>query len=207
MASLTGNTVASTYKSLLKTVDNDIVSSSLKTITDGLGNPTAISLDIDSVVVSGSLTISGSLLYSGSTIDATVTSAISASYALTASYALNGGGGGNVDTSSLATTGSNIFIGNQTITGSLTVTGGIKGTFLRNETNPTVPNIIRSNESIFNPTNLRILSTDAFIIEENAEYYVLGDVYNSGSLIVSGTMIIDGILYNSGSITGPGIII
>ena len=57
MSALTGNTVASTYKSLLKTVDNDIVSSSLKTITDGYGNPTALLLDDTAVFVSGALDV------------------------------------------------------------------------------------------------------------------------------------------------------
>ncbi len=61
MAALTNNTVASTYQSLLKTVDNGIVDSTLKNITDGLGNPTAISLDDQAVVISGSLAVSGSI--------------------------------------------------------------------------------------------------------------------------------------------------
>jgi hypothetical protein len=67
-------------------------------------------------------------------------------------------------------------------------------------------NTIKQYESILNPGNLLVLSNNIFIVEENAEYYVLGDLRNSGSLIVSGTIHIDGGLYNSGSIVGPGII-
>jgi hypothetical protein len=66
MATLTGNSVASTYKSLLKTVDNDVVGSSLKTVTDGFGNATALSLDDNSVVVSGEFITTGSVAVSGS---------------------------------------------------------------------------------------------------------------------------------------------
>lgn len=108
--------------------------------------------------------------------------------------------------------GSLITNGDLNITGSLTVNGieivsgsTVKVPFSYNQTNGT--DTIRQYQSIFNPTNLKILENNTFIIEENAEYYVLGDLYNSGSLIVSGTLIIGGVLYNSGSITGPGIII
>jgi hypothetical protein len=78
--------------------------------------------------------------------------------------------------------------------------------FLRNETNASSTDKITINQSIFNPSNLTILSSSIFIIEENADYYILGDLINSGSLIVSGTLKVGGIIYNNGSIIGPGII-
>ena len=78
--------------------------------------------------------------------------------------------------------------------------------FLRNTTHGGSTDTITEYQSIFNPANLVVLSSSIFIVEQNAEYYVLGDVYNSGSLVVSGTLHIDGGLYNSGSIVGPGII-
>ena len=78
--------------------------------------------------------------------------------------------------------------------------------FLRNQTTSSIINTIRSHESIFNPSNLTILSNDIFIIESNAEYYVLDTVINSGSLIVSGTLHVGGALLNYGTISGPGII-
>lgn len=121
----------------------------------------------------------------------------------------------------------NISNGNINVTGSIKVTNGITGslygtasyatsaaiaqdvvnkTFLRNQTTSSILNIIRSNESIFNPSNLLILNNDIFIIESNAEYYVLGDLINSGSLIVSGTIHIGGALFNNGIVIGSGII-
>ena len=63
---------------------------------------------------------------------------------------------------------------------------------------------INAYDSIFNPSNLLITSSSIFIIEENADYYVLGDVINSGSIIVNGTLKIGGILFNNGSIVGSG---
>ncbi len=96
------------------------------------------------------------------------------SYAITASYAMNGGSGG----------GSNIFI--------------------LNETPTNVTTSITANQSIFNPSNLTVVSSSIFFIAATADYYVLGDLINSGSIIVSGSLKVGGTLLNSGSITGPG---
>ncbi len=65
MSALTNNTVSSTYQSLLKTVDNGIVDSTLKNVTDGLGNPTAISLDSNTAAVNGELIVTGSAAVNG----------------------------------------------------------------------------------------------------------------------------------------------
>lgn len=121
MSALTNNTVQSTYQSLLKTADNGVVNSTLKNVTDGLGNPTALFLDNNDVAVSGSLTVTGSLK---ATQGITGSLFGTASYTLTASYAINGGGG-SIDTGSFSTTGSNTFIGNQIITGSVDITGSL----------------------------------------------------------------------------------
>jgi hypothetical protein len=50
------------------------------------------------------------------------------------------------------------------------------------------------------------LSTSVFIVSTNADYYVLGDLTNYGTLQVDGTLKIGGVLYNYGTITGSGII-
>jgi hypothetical protein len=78
--------------------------------------------------------------------------------------------------------------------------------FLRNETNPSTTDIITINQSIFNPSNLTILNTSIFIVETDADYYVLGDLTNYGQIIVNGVLKIGGQLYNYGIITGSGII-
>ena len=112
-----------------------------------------------------------------------------------------------------ATRSNLLFAGDSTvqITGSLQVTGGITGSvygtpFLRNKTNPSATDTITINQSIFNPANLTVLSTSIFIIEADADYYVLGDLINSGSIVVDGTLKVGGVLYNAGTITGTGII-
>lgn len=77
MSSLTGNLISSTYQGLLKTVDNGNITSSFKNITDGDGNPTALSLATNNVTISGSVNITGSqlVLIDGGTEHTTITGA------------------------------------------------------------------------------------------------------------------------------------
>lgn len=91
------------------------------------------------------------------------------------------------------------------------VVGGITGSlyneaFSKNRTTTGSLNIIKQYQSIFNPSDLLIQENDIFIVEQNAEYYVLGDVINSGSLVVDGVFKIGGAFNNPGSLTGNGII-
>ena len=76
--------------------------------------------------------------------------------------------------------------------------------FLQNVVTDTAT--INSNDSIFSPADLLITTSGIFIIEENANYYVLGDLINSGSIIVDGTLKIGGNFFNYGSVVGSGVI-
>ena len=63
MASLTGQTVSSTYDGLLKTDDNDILGAAPKEITDGLGNGSGMTLSTTGdVSIAGDLTVDGAIL-------------------------------------------------------------------------------------------------------------------------------------------------
>lgn len=61
MASLTGQTIASTYDALLKITDNGAITASLKQITDGLGNNTPLFLSATTVYVNGNFRVGGAL--------------------------------------------------------------------------------------------------------------------------------------------------
>jgi hypothetical protein len=62
MASLTGQTISSTYDGLLKTTDNDVLTSGGKVITDGLGNSTGVTLDTNgNVIADGTVKATGGI--------------------------------------------------------------------------------------------------------------------------------------------------
>jgi len=56
MATFTNNKVKDTYQAILKFLDNGTASATLKAISDGLGNPTALSVSTTEVEVDGTLT-------------------------------------------------------------------------------------------------------------------------------------------------------
>jgi len=84
---------------------------------------------------------------------------------------------------------------------------GLSNTFIYNQTRIGVSNIVKSHESLFNHSDLVVQPNTIFIVESNGEYYVLGDLYNDGMMIIDGTLKIGGVLYNTGSILGSGTII
>ena len=61
MATLTGQTIAATYDALLKVTDNGPITSSLKLITDGLGNNTALSLSNAGGLITGTFSVSSTI--------------------------------------------------------------------------------------------------------------------------------------------------
>ena len=67
MASLTGNKINITYDSLLKVIDNDGITTSLKQITDGVGLATPLYISTTDVKVGGDLEITGDLTVGGTT--------------------------------------------------------------------------------------------------------------------------------------------
>jgi hypothetical protein len=137
---LTGSSVASTYTGLLKNSDNSTVGASLKAISDGSGNDSA--LQISSVAVnttndfsvatnkltvaaaSGNTAVAGTLAVTG----ATSLSSLATSGAATIGGALNVTGAttltGNLTVpGNLAVTGTSTLTGNTAVTGTLGVAG------------------------------------------------------------------------------------
>ena len=119
---LTGSSVASTYTGLLKNTDNSTVSASLKAISDGSGNDSALQISSVAVnttndfsVATNKLTVAAA---SGNTAVAGtlgVTGATSLSSLATSGAATIGG--------ALNVTGATTLTGNLTVPGNLAVTG------------------------------------------------------------------------------------
>ena len=70
---LTGTTPQDTYDSLIKVTDNGPLSGSLKTLTDGLGNDSALALSTGAASITGTLAVTGNATFDTSTlvVDAT----------------------------------------------------------------------------------------------------------------------------------------
>jgi hypothetical protein len=65
---LTGTTPQDTYDSLIKVTDNGPLSGSLKTLTDGLGNDSALALSTGAASVTGTLAVSGNATFDTNTL-------------------------------------------------------------------------------------------------------------------------------------------
>ena len=137
---LTGSSVASTYTGLLKNTDNSTVGASLKAISDGSGNDSALQISNAAVNTTGDFSVATNKLTvaaaSGNTAvagtlgvtGATSLSSLATSGAATIGGALNVTGAttltGNLTVpGNLAVTGTSTLTGNTAVTGTLGVTG------------------------------------------------------------------------------------
>ena len=113
---LTGSTVASTYTGLLKTTDNATLTSSLKALSDGSGNDSALQVSTVASNINGDFSVATSKFTVAS---ASGNTAVAGSLAVTGATSLS-----SLTTSGNATIGGTLGItGGLTIPGTLSVTG------------------------------------------------------------------------------------
>jgi len=127
MASLTGQTISSTYDGLLKTKDNDVLNATAKEITDGLGNGSGVALD-----TGGNVTIQGNFQALGGVKDTSGDLGTSGQILLSTGAGTNwADAGGEVDSVNAGTGISvDVTTGNVTVTNSepnATHTGEVTG--------------------------------------------------------------------------------
>lgn len=127
MASLTGQTISSTYDGLLKTTDNDVLNATAKEITDGLGNGSGVALD-----TGGNVTIQGNFQALGGVKDTSGDLGTSGQILLSTGAGTNwADAGGEVDSVNAGTGISvDVTTGNVTVTNSepnATHTGEVTG--------------------------------------------------------------------------------
>jgi hypothetical protein len=131
---LTGSSVASTYTALLKTTDNAVLSGSLRTISDGGGNDSALQLSTTGVASTGTLAVTGAtnlstLSTSGNTVIGgalNVTGATTLTGNLSVPGTLSSTGNFSVNTNKFtvdATSGNAAALGTLSCTGNLAVNG------------------------------------------------------------------------------------
>jgi len=88
-------------------------------------------------------------------------------------------------------------------TGSIATTTSLP--FLSNQTSGS--NTVRKYQNIINHGDLVVKLNDTLIIEEGAQYSILGQLTNNGLITVSGSLIANQGITGPGSITGPGTVL
>ena len=221
---LTGSSVASTYTGLLKNTDNSTVSATLKAISDGSGNDSA--LQISSVAVnatndfsvngaaskftvasaSGNTAIAGTLGVTG----ATNLSSLATSGAATIGGALNVTGATTL-TGNLAVPGNLAVTGTSTLTGATAVTGtlGVAGASTLASVGVTGAATVGTTLGVTGATTLASVGvTGAATV--GTTLGVTGNTTLSGDLAANGNTTLgnagtDTLTLNSDNITAPNI--
>ena len=193
MASLTGNSISTTYPSLIKVGDNGTLSATLQSITDGAGNATGISLN-----TAGSLTATGTV--TANVFSGPLTGNVTGNLSGTASLASNLTGTPNISVGTISASGA--ITGN--LVGGVTgnVTGNVSGTSGSTTGNAATATALETARTIagvsFNGTSS--ISLDTSNITENASflYYTAERVDDqANTLIQAGTGITK--TYNDGA--------
>lgn len=169
--------------SLSSSKSNESTSASYSTFAETVGSTTSASYATNSSQSDNSATASYAL---------TTNAVVSSSYSTNSSQS---------DTSTSASYSSNASFA---ISASYVISAS-SDYFLKNDTLE-ITSAIKPYDSIFNPADILINSSSIFIVSENADYYVLGDMINEGVVLVDGTLKIGGVLYNYGVILGSGTI-
>ena len=214
---LTGSSVASTYTGLLKNTDNSTVSATLKAISDGSGNDSA--LQISSVAVnatndfsvngaaskftvasaSGNTLIAGTLGVTG----ATNLSSLATSGAATIGGALNVTGAttltGNLTVpGNLAVTGTSTLTGNTAVTGTLGVTGASTLASVGVTGNTTLTGDLAANGNTtlgnagtdtltLNSDNITVPNLTPVVVDFTADNVLIKDATDNKVRLVAGT--------------------
>jgi hypothetical protein len=217
---LTGSTVASTYTGLLKTTDNATLTSSLKALSDGSGNDSALQVSTVASNINGDFSVATNKFTvasaSGNTAVAgtlAVTGATSLSSLITSGNATIGGTlgitGGLTIPGTLSVTGISTLTGAVGMGSTLNVTGlstlaslGVTGaatigTTLGVTGLSTLGSLTVTGATNFNTTNTSGLST-------LAELDNLGDAAIGGTLVVTGATTLGSNLAVSGNSTLSG---
>lgn len=177
--SLTGNTVASTYTGLLKTTDNTVLNGSLRTITDGNGNDSALQLSTLAINSLGNFSVATNKFTVAS---ASGNTAVAGTLAVTGATTLSSLGVSGAATFSSLSASGNI----STSAGTLSVYGAIS------QTNASASNTI---------AGFLTLSSN-FTCNGNASFF--GNVTFANPLTISSTLNVTGATVISNNLTVTG---
>ena len=212
---LTGSSVASTYTGLLKNTDNSTVGATLKAISDGSGNDSALQISNAAVnttndfsvatnkltvaAASGNTAIAGTLGVTG----ATSLSSLATSGAATIGGALNVTGAitltGNLTVpGNLAVTGTSTLTGNTAVTGTLGVTGASTLASVGVTGNTTLTGDLAANGNTtlgnagtdtltLNSDNITVPNLTPVVVDFTADNVLIKDATDNKVRLVAGT--------------------
>ena len=193
---LTGSTVASTYTSLLKTTDNAALTASLRTISDGNGNDSALQISSAGVASTGTLAVTGAtnlstLTTSGNTViggTLNVSGATTLTGNLSVPGTLSSTGDFAVNTNKFNVAASS---GNTSVAGTLGVTGNFevgaaKFTVAAASGNTVVGGTLNSNG------NFEVGSAKLTVAAASGNTNVAGTLDVAGNTTLSGDLAVNG---------------
>ena len=212
---LTGSSVASTYTGLLKNTDNSTVSATLKAISDGSGNDSALQISNAAVNTTGDFSVATNKLTvasaSGNTAvagtlgvtGATSLSSLATSGAATIGGALNVTGAttltGNLTVpGNLAVTGTSTLTGNTAVTGTLGVTGASTLASVGVTGNTTLTGDLAANGNTtlgnsgtdtltLNSDNITVPNLTPVVVDFTADNVLIKDATDNKVRLVAGT--------------------
>lgn len=205
---LTGSSVASTYTALLKTTDNAVLSGSLRTISDGGGNDSALQLSTAGVASTGTLAVTGAANLSSLTTSGNAT--IGGNLNVTGATTLTGNlsvPGTLSSTGNFAVNGTKFVVtaasGNTSVEGTLGVTGATNLSSLSTSGAATVGTIL-------GVTGNFSVNTNKFTVDSaSGNTLVAGTLSSTGNFEVgtakftvaaaSGNTVVGGTLNSSGN--------
>jgi hypothetical protein len=175
---LTGSSVASTYTGLLKNSDNSTVGASLKAISDGSGNDSALEISNAAVNSKGNFSV-------GVSADKLTVAAASGNTAVAGTLAVTGA----TNLSSLITSGAATIGGALNVTGATTLTGNL-----------TVP----GNLAVTGTSTLTGATGVIGNFAVNTNKFTVAAA--SGDTVIAGTLGVTGTVTASGNLSASGIL-
>lgn len=193
---LTGSTVASTYTGLLKVTDTSAITSTLKAISDGAGNDSALSLATTSADVNGNFSVATNKLTVAS---ATGNTAVAGTLGCTGNFAVN-----TNKFSVLAASGNTTCAGTMSITGAVSLSTDLttNGRIVLNGNYGINQNAAAASNLFVAPTTFNGLATFTGGMQFQSAVTMTSDLTVGGTTTLNGNTVLGNAAGDTITVTG-----
>lgn len=193
---LTGSTVASTYTGLLKVTDTSAITSTLKAISDGSGNDSALSLATTSADVNGNFSVATNKLTVAS---ATGNTAVAGTLGCTGNFAVN-----TNKFSVLAASGNTSCAGTMSITGAVSLSTDLttNGRIVLNGNYGINQNAAAASNLFVAPTTFNGLATFTGGMQFQSAVTMTSDLTVAGTTTLNGNTVLGNAAGDTITVTG-----